>query len=616
MQPWDQRQLLGLDWRTELARLTSLHTLELGECVILQRLPEQVWQLTTLRTLVCGCDMGWFIREPAHPAKPSMALGACADPSQRSNRLCELSESLGALARLTRLDLSFCGALKQVPAALCSLTKLENLLLSHCEALAQLSASLGSLVALTNLDINHCESLTKLPESTSKLGKLVHLDAWCCQGLASLPDGFGKLTALQQLRLRECKALTALPDNFVQLVQLRELDLGRCSSLVALPATFGALRGLQQLRIDGSAVAELPATLGKLHALTYLDIRWCKSLARLPDSCAKLEDLIVFKFVDCPAVPEPPPYRLECCQPGTGHHQLRWVLKQQQQRVAVRHLANHQDALVSTLERMSWLVVLLATATFVAYLSPPGGIGDDKQVLVSNVASCSARPVVEGMTGLMQCALVLFFVLDGLSFGLSFGCLMMIVMLSMPRVQWADEQAEAGRFYILLLCAWLLLFLAVATGFAAFIASGLAVHRQAGAVVGPVVPGMVLLVAGALFFWHRFNSLYPGGDAIWAARPFRYRELAPVETDVELGQARFWQEWPVYLSGLRRLANAELRKQGLGLGDSDAAIESAPLLGQQGPAADISDDSPKQQQEQQRQQPAAVAQVLCVASAE
>lgn len=114
-------------------------------------------------------------------------------------------------------------------------------------------------------------------------------------------------------------------------------------------------------------------------------------------------------------------------------------------------------------------MVLLATATFIAYLQPPGGLDDDlKHVLVANVTSCSA-PSAEllagGMSVFRQCSLLWFFVFDGLSFGLSVGSLVLVVMLSMPRIQWNDPEAEAVRFYILLVLTWALLWLCCICGF-------------------------------------------------------------------------------------------------------------------------------------------------------
>lgn len=352
------------------------------------------------------------------------------------------------------------------------------------------------------------------------------------------------------------------------------------------------------------ALQDLPESFGNLIASTALDRSFCRSLKLLPDSCDQLTALKVLWYEECPAL-ERNAWSASlfavmlwltkalgrvhevcsfcgCCDSidqdamqeymwasyaslwhtDTKGYQVlnsaKQLRRRREQRAAATKLATQQDVMLTTLERMSWLVVLLATATFVAYMQPPGGTDDDsKQVMVSNVTSCFA-PLQEledkGMSSFMQCAMLLFFVFDRLSFGLSVGCLVLIVMLSMPRMQWQDEKAEAGRCYVLLLFTWLLLYLAVSFGFAAFIASGLAVRAQQWMVLGPVIPGMVLLLAGAVFFLHWFHTLNPGLAAVWAARPFCERELAPVEpvepppTDVELGQARFWREWPQYLA--------------------------------------------------------------------
>lgn len=261
-------------------------------------------------------------------------------------------------------------------------------------------------------------------------------------------------------------------------------------------------------------------------------------------------------------------------------HWLQFLLKEQEaqqlQQAAVHKLATQQETMLTTLERMSWLVVLLATATFIAFLQPPGGLVSE-QVMVSNLTMCyaAAKPPITGITPFMQCAALLFFVLDGLSFGLSMGCLVMIVTLSMPRIRWENENAEAGTFYMLLLLTWGLLYLAVSSGFAAFIASGLAVHKQVQYVVGPIVPGMLLVLIGACLMMRRFTSLFPGSDAIKAACSFQRHALAPLESDVELGQQRFWQD---YLRNGRVLAQPSQPSTGRGNAAGVAGAEAAPLL--------------------------------------
>lgn len=118
---------------------------------------------------------------------------------------------------------------------------------------------------------------------------------------------------------------------------------------------------------------------------------------------------------------------------------------------------------------------------------------------------------------------------------------MTIVLLSMPRMQWENTKAEAGRFYLLLVLTRCLLYLAVITGLCTFIASGLAVHSQHWVVLAPVAPGMALLAAGLLLLVRRFASLFPGWDALKEALVFTFfpaqRRLRLAEDLAEMGQA-------------------------------------------------------------------------------
>lgn len=143
------------------------------------------------------------------------------------------------------------------------------------------------------------------------------------------------------------------------------------------------------------------------------------------------------------------------------------------------------------------------------------------QVQVSNITTCPPGSSVPGSREFQQCAMLLFFIFDALSFGLSLGCVMMIVVMSMPRLASHNELYEAGRFWLLLLLTWVLLWLSVVSGFAAFAASGLAVHKQVRLVLIPLAPGMLLLCAGLLSIIWRFHSLHPGRACVLQALRLR-----------------------------------------------------------------------------------------------
>jgi hypothetical protein len=103
----------------------------------------------------------------------------------------------------------------------------------------------------------------------------------------------------------------------------------------------------------------------------------------LPESSNQLKSLDKLKLKGCGAVGEntPPLFHRRSAQ-----KQLQYVLalpQLQRQQAAVAKLAQQQEPMLTTLERMSWLVVLLATATFIAYLQPPGGFYDKSNVVWS-----------------------------------------------------------------------------------------------------------------------------------------------------------------------------------------------------------------------------------------
>ncbi|WIA39077.1 hypothetical protein OEZ86_005221 [Tetradesmus obliquus] len=187
------------------------------------------------------------------------------------------------------------------------------------------------------VDLSNCRQLNQLSPHLCSLEKLTNLSLRGCQQLALLPDEFGELQALQVLVL-DNSGILELPASFGELTEL--------------PETFGHLKALQSLEMKCPALQELPQSMKKLAALTKLDLQGCISLAQpLPDS--------------------------------------KWPPKQQIEHVlsrqdipAVVQLATQQETMLTTLERMSWLVVLLATATFIGFMQPPGGVDtDSKQVL-------------------------------------------------------------------------------------------------------------------------------------------------------------------------------------------------------------------------------------------
>nr|KAF6398533.1 p53-induced death domain protein 1 [Molossus molossus] len=167
------------------------------------------------------------------------ALGACLHGS-----LTTLPASLGGLARLVHLDLSF-NSLETLPACIPQMCGLSALLLSH-NHLSELPEALGALSALTFLSVTH-------------------------NRLQTLPTALGALSTLQRLDLSE-NLLTALPLEIGGLSSLEELNLAS-NRLQNLPASLAGLRSLRLLVLHSNLLASVPTGLARLPLLIRLDLR-------------------------------------------------------------------------------------------------------------------------------------------------------------------------------------------------------------------------------------------------------------------------------------------------------------------------------------------------------
>lgn len=94
---------------------------------------------------------------------------------------------------------------------------------------------------------------------------------------------------------------------------------------------------------------------------------------------------------------------------------------------------------------------------------------------------------------------------------------MLIVVLSMPRIPCANDYVEAGRFWLLLLSAWSLLYLAVVAGCAAFVCSAVSMLPGVLDLTGPLLACGLILLCGGWLMARRLASVYPGKEAVWLA---------------------------------------------------------------------------------------------------
>jgi hypothetical protein len=397
-----------------------------------------------------------------------------------------------------------------------------------------LPESFGDLTSLHTLDLRNCLRLVSLPLSFGKLASLHRLDLSGCERLASLPLSFGKLASLQSVNLSNCERLASLPPSLGQLAALQALHLCNCTSLVALPESVGHLACISVLDLAGCDSLEyLPYSMADQESLQDLTLPTPLRTRFLPASLSP-------KMDEAPAV-----------------EQVDKIIERQRQLRDA--LANNQRNLQGTLERMSWVAILLATATFIGFLQPPGGYADGgHQVRSSGMTSCtvkhSAANAYADAGGLKQgqCGMFLFFIFDTLSFSFSLGCVVFIVTLSIPRTSYKDSELETGGIWLRLAFVWMLLYVAVATGFGAFAAGARAVYAEFGVMIGALVPGILLLLLGLWIILHRLYCLFPGRRSVWRATKHMVwccgadAERKPTGNDVEMCELltsdEFWQK--------------------------------------------------------------------------
>lgn len=337
---------------------------------------------------------------------------------------------------------------------------------------------LSKAANLQTLSLKQCNRLTALPEFITSLQRLTVLVVECPH-LATLPQNIAALN-LQELQLVACGALKELPEYLPKTLQV--LSLHGCSRLTALPPSIGELAHLHFLDLSGcTALIDIPGSLAQCPKLDQVQFGWHPELERALGfnvlwqcSSARKQDL---------------PERLKELGERLSRHK------------AVLKLSSDQLHMTESLERLSWLAVMLATATFVGFLQPPfGTLRYDNQDVNKGMPSANR----------------IFFLLDAWSFLLSLSALVVIVVISMPHIPSSSVRREAGRFWVLLCAAWGLLYFAIMTGAGAFVASAFAVYGRLDirGLIAPLVVGVVLLFFGLLSLVWRLLLLFPGSGVL------------------------------------------------------------------------------------------------------
>ncbi|OMO88500.1 Disease resistance protein [Corchorus olitorius] len=152
------------------------------------------------------------------------------------------------LDSLVVLDMRFSN-LKSVWKGIKLLDKLEILDLSYSIYLVE-TPNFCRCNSLKILQLEGCTSLTKVHQSIGNLERLVFLNFAKCNSLRELPDNICNLTSLETLNLNGCSKLSSLPGHLCKLKALRDL-FADGSAITELPTSIGHLKNLENLSLAG-----------------------------------------------------------------------------------------------------------------------------------------------------------------------------------------------------------------------------------------------------------------------------------------------------------------------------------------------------------------------------
>ncbi|EYU22098.1 hypothetical protein MIMGU_mgv1a022059mg, partial [Erythranthe guttata] len=161
---------------------------------------------------------------------------------------------IGALSKLTYLNLSRNNLVGDLPLSLTNLTKLESLDLSHNSIGGAIPSTIGNLASLVALDLSH--------------NYLIN---------GSLPSTLGRLTRLKSLRLSHNQLKGFFEAGIAKLPSIETIDLSRNLISEQMPFDIGYYANARSLNIDlshNNLYGTVPASLSNLRNidLSYNDL--------------------------------------------------------------------------------------------------------------------------------------------------------------------------------------------------------------------------------------------------------------------------------------------------------------------------------------------------------
>ena len=102
-----------------------------------------------------------------------------------------------------------------------------------------------------------------------------------------------------ELRLEDCSSLESLPNNLCMFKSLASLEIINCPKLERLPDELGNSKALEELRVEGAAIREVPESLSQLALLSTLVLKNCSELEYISSNIFKLKSSIYIEISNC-----------------------------------------------------------------------------------------------------------------------------------------------------------------------------------------------------------------------------------------------------------------------------------------------------------------------------
>uniref|UniRef100_A0A2N9EHI5 Uncharacterized protein n=1 Tax=Fagus sylvatica TaxID=28930 RepID=A0A2N9EHI5_FAGSY len=277
----------------DVTGIPNLEKLILERCSNLQELHPS----TRIHKKLILLDLKWCTKLSRLPSKFEMEslVGLYLNGCSNVKKIPEFVGNMRCLRYLILEDI----AITELPSSVERLTGLINFRLHNCKHLVRLPSTICNLKSLQYLYLSGCSKLDELPENLGNLEGLISLSL-SGTAIKELPSSIGHLTSLSSLNITKCKDLLCLPSTICNLKSFKtRVDLSGCSKLDELPENLGILEGLRGLNLSGTAIKDLPSSIGHLTSLTYLKIKECKDLLCLPSTICNLKSLQSLDLSGC-----------------------------------------------------------------------------------------------------------------------------------------------------------------------------------------------------------------------------------------------------------------------------------------------------------------------------